>query len=202
MARQKRYHYYICTTKQKRGTGSCPARALPADTIENFVVDQIRALGHDPAAWHDHLIGDQGDIASILTELQAESAHLDKDLTCWKEEMRRLARRLAQGKNNEDEISRLADLQDRIQAGDERATELAERSASLRQQHVHPEELVSVLSLLNGSWETTPRLEQARILHHLLKRIEHDGSQISLSFDRAGIKQLAAQGARTSKETE
>jgi len=137
-----------------------------------------------------------------LTELQAESAHLDKDLACWKEEMRRLARRLAQGKNNEDEISRLADLQDRIQAGDERATELAERSASLRQQHVHPEELVSVLSLLNGSWETTPRLEQARILHHLVQRIEHDGSQISLSFDRAGIKQLAAQGARTSKETE
>jgi site-specific DNA recombinase len=51
IARQKRYHYYICTTKQKRGTDSCLARALSAGTIENFVVEQIRTLGHDPAAW-------------------------------------------------------------------------------------------------------------------------------------------------------
>ena len=200
IVRHKKYRYYICTTKQKYGTHRCPSKALPADAIENLVIDQIRTLGHDPVTWHNHLVCDQGHVASDLADLLAQSAGLEKDLAHWKEEMRRLARRLAHGKNDATEIGRLSDLQERILAGDAQITAWTERIVSLHQQQVSREELASVQSLLNGAWETTPRGEQARILHHLIERIDHDGAGMSMTFDPAGIKKLAAQVAHPHDE--
>ena len=73
---------------------------------------------------------------------------------------------------------------------------------SLRQQQVSHEDLARVDSLLNGVWEMTPRSEQARILHHVIEHIDHDGSRMSLTFDPAGIKKLAAEVARENEETD
>ena len=100
------------------------------------------------------------------------------------------------------EIGRLSDLQDRILAGDTQITAWTERIVSLHQQQVRREELASVQGLLNGAWETTPRLDQARILHHLIERIDHDGTGMSLTFDPVGIKKLAAELAQEHKETD
>jgi site-specific DNA recombinase len=44
-----RYRYYRCQRAVARGARHCPAKALPAGTIEPFVVEQIRALANDPA---------------------------------------------------------------------------------------------------------------------------------------------------------
>ena len=114
--------------------------------------------------------------------------------------MCRLARQLAKGKQDTPEISRLSDLQERILAGDEQATDLAERIASLRGRQVNHEELARVASLLNGAWETTPRSEQARILYHLIERIDHDGASMSMIFDPAGIKKLTSRVAHQYEE--
>jgi hypothetical protein len=38
----KGYRYYRCVTRDKRGTDACPARPLPAEAIESFVIDRIR----------------------------------------------------------------------------------------------------------------------------------------------------------------
>ena len=77
---------------------------------------------------------------------------------------------------------------------------MTERIVSLRRQQVSHEELARVQSLLNGAWETTARSEQARILHHLIERIDHDGARMSMTFDPAGIKKLAAQVAHPHDE--
>ncbi len=45
----RRYRYYVCTNAQKRGWDQCPSKSVPAGQIEAFVVDQIRAIGCDPA---------------------------------------------------------------------------------------------------------------------------------------------------------
>ena len=46
---KKRYRYYVCTAAQKRGRNCCPTGSMPAGEIEQFVVDQIKCIGHDPA---------------------------------------------------------------------------------------------------------------------------------------------------------
>lgn len=43
----KRYRYYVCVKAQKRGWDTCPAPSLPAAELEQFIVDQIRAIGQD-----------------------------------------------------------------------------------------------------------------------------------------------------------
>jgi site-specific DNA recombinase len=44
-ARHKKYRYYICCRKQKRGAASCPCQSLPAQVMDQFVVKQLGAAG-------------------------------------------------------------------------------------------------------------------------------------------------------------
>src|SRR5258708_34657986 len=45
----RRYWYYTCVNAQKRGWAACPSKSIPANQIEQVVVDQIKAVGRDPA---------------------------------------------------------------------------------------------------------------------------------------------------------
>jgi site-specific DNA recombinase len=45
----KQYRYYVCSRAQQRGWKTCPSKSIPAGTIEQFVVDQIRTMGRDAA---------------------------------------------------------------------------------------------------------------------------------------------------------
>jgi site-specific DNA recombinase len=47
-AGRKRYRYYVCGRTAKRGRGKCDCPTLPATEIEQFVVQEIAGLGHDP----------------------------------------------------------------------------------------------------------------------------------------------------------
>jgi site-specific DNA recombinase len=44
----KRYHYYVCSSAQKRGWETCPSKAVAAHEIEHIVVNQIQGLVTDP----------------------------------------------------------------------------------------------------------------------------------------------------------
>ena len=44
-ARGKKYRYYVCSNKQKRGSAACPCPSLPASEIESFVLEQVRIAG-------------------------------------------------------------------------------------------------------------------------------------------------------------
>ncbi|MBU2626027.1 MAG: recombinase family protein, partial [candidate division Zixibacteria bacterium] len=46
--KNKLYRYYLCTTKQKQGWQSCDTPFLPAQDIEDFVVEMIKRIGSDP----------------------------------------------------------------------------------------------------------------------------------------------------------
>ena len=43
-----RYRYYTCIHAQKNGWQSCPSKSIPAQPIEQLVVEQIQRLGRDP----------------------------------------------------------------------------------------------------------------------------------------------------------
>src|SRR4029078_13701591 len=46
---QRRYRYYVCNNAQQNGRAACPAPSVPAGEIEQFVVDEIKAIGRYPA---------------------------------------------------------------------------------------------------------------------------------------------------------
>jgi site-specific DNA recombinase len=197
VVRGKKYRYYICTTRQKLGAHRCPSKPLPADRMENAVLEQLRTLARHPGQWHDDLQHAQPLVSDRLTELAAQKAILDQDLAEWKKAMRCLARHLASGKNGDvTAISRLADLQEQVLGGERRATELTEAMVALRRQHVTQEELARVADLLDGAWESLSRSDQVRILRHLLERIDCQAGNITVTFNAAGIKALGEELAQ------
>jgi site-specific DNA recombinase len=197
VVRGKKYRYYICTTRQKLGAQRCSSQPLPADTMENAVLEQLSMLARHPAQWHDYLHQAQPLVSDRLTELAAEKATLDRELAGWKKDMRCLARHLTSSKNGDaTAISRLADLQQQILSGARRATELLEEMVALRRQQVTPEELARAADLLDSPWDSLYSCEQARVLRHLFQRIDCQAGKISVTFNAAGIKTLAEELAQ------
>src|SRR5262249_1654542 len=56
-----RSRYYTCAHAQKSGWQSCPAKSIPAQPIEQLVVEQIQRLGRDP-----------GVLEAMLTQVRQE----------------------------------------------------------------------------------------------------------------------------------
>jgi site-specific DNA recombinase len=78
----RRYRYYLCTEAQKRGRHTCPTPSLPAAEIERFVLDQLQALGHQPAG-KDEAGGDVG-LQEVVRFVQAIVQRVDYDGACDK----------------------------------------------------------------------------------------------------------------------
>jgi site-specific DNA recombinase len=68
----RRYRYYTCQNKQKRGSAACPTGSIPAGEIESFVVDRIRSIGTDPKVQAEVLaqLGTEHDYAVVVEALE------------------------------------------------------------------------------------------------------------------------------------
>jgi site-specific DNA recombinase len=106
-AGRKRYRYYVCVSAQKRGWHTCPSRSVPAQSIEDLVVGQIRAIGRDPGLLAEVLAQACRQDEARTAELETEGRGLEKDLTTWHREIRRLSAQLRPGEDNGNLIGRL-----------------------------------------------------------------------------------------------
>ena len=73
------------------------------------------------------------------------------------------------------------------------SAELTEDMVTLRRHQVTPEELARAADLLDGPWGSMSRPDQRRVLRHLLQRIDCEAGTITVTFNAAGIKTLAAE---------
>jgi site-specific DNA recombinase len=196
----KRYRYYVCVHAQKRGWDTCPTKSVPAGEIERFVVDQIRAVGRDPALVAETLQQAQRQQKESLERLEAERRVLDRELAQLNDGVR-----LALDAASRDEAARgrLADLQDRIRKSEQRAMEVRQEMAALEREQVDERDLAAALSLFDPVWDSLAPREQARVVQLLVERVAYDGrdGQISLTFRPTGIKTLAAEIASREEVT-
>jgi site-specific DNA recombinase len=197
----KRYRYYVCTGAQKKGWNTCPSKSIPAGEIEQFVVKQLRTIGKDPALWRQTFTAARVQGAARLEELAAERRGLERDLGRWNAEIHTL---VAAGVNTGSvpDISRLADLHERVRLGERRATEINEESHALGGQRVDECDVERALSLFDPVWESLTPHEQARIVQLLVERVDYDGSEnkVSITFHPSGIQTLADELAQHLQE--
>jgi site-specific DNA recombinase len=116
----RRYRYYVCSSAQKRGWATCPSKSIPADPIEAFVVNQIRAVGRDPALLHEVLGQARAQGKARTAELDAEERGLMRDQNAWHREATRLSALLRPGEDNGELVARLAELHERIAKAERR----------------------------------------------------------------------------------
>jgi site-specific DNA recombinase len=180
----------VCLNAQKRGWHNCPSKSIPAPEIERFVVDQVRAIGRDATLLYETLKEVRTAGQARIKELEAEQRGLKREFKRHSDELRALAGRLA---TNGTATDRMADLQDRIRAAEQRATQVREELIALGRQLVDEKEVAKALTLFDPVWDTLAPREQVRVIRLLVQRVVYDGEQstVSVTFHPAGIKTLA-----------
>lgn len=187
------YRYYVCLNAQKRGWHTCPSKSIPAAEIERLVVEQIRAVGHDPSLVAATLKHARQQAQDSLAAMEKERGILERELKRHYREVRSLAVEAAPA--NDASASRLGDLNERIRAGEQRMTGLRERAVALSREMVDEREVASAMAAFDPVWETLTPKEQARVVRLLVKRVEYDGEAgtVSLVFHPEGLRGLAAE---------
>lgn len=153
---------------------------MPAGEIERFVVEQIRGIGRDPALVADVAARAREQAAAEQYELREEEASL-------RDSLRDAARKVAECVGGADAPRRLADLQDRIQAGEGRLAEIATELDAAGASNVTAETVTAALASFDGAWEGLTTNERTRLLALLIERVTYDGETIALTFRRNGF---------------
>jgi site-specific DNA recombinase len=198
----RRYRYYTCTAAQKRGWQSCPSKSLPAAAIEALVVEQVQAVGRDPAVVRRLWAEARAQDAARTAELEAEGGSLEQDHQRWQGELDQLAGRLRPGEDNGSLIGRLAELQERVATVVGRVRKVREQTQAVQQGLVDEDQVASALALFEPCWPTLAPREQARVLALVVQRMEYDGTRqkMAITFHLRGLQALAADLADRQKE--
>jgi site-specific DNA recombinase len=195
---RRRYRYYVCNNAQQNGRAACPAPSLPAAEIEQFVVQEIKAIGRDPALVAATLAESRRLAQDAIKRLKSERAALERQRRVDEAEVRKL---MVAGAQN-GELARLADVEERMSTADRRIREIESEVSQLVTNEVNEEQVATAIGEFDAVWAALAPKEQARVLALLIERIEHDGKSgnVAITFHPTGIQTLATQ-ANDAEET-
>jgi len=193
---ERRYRYYVCGRAQKQGWDSCPTKSLSAGEIERFVLDRIRAIGTDPKLLEEVLQKTRTDVQERADSLDRERREIKKDLQHCATEVKRLLVTAGKNGGRSATTARLADLQERITAGELRIAEIRRDQTALERERVDEKDVAAALQAFDPVWEILSPREQARIVHLLVERVGYDADRqtIAVTFRPGGIRVLAEEG--------
>jgi site-specific DNA recombinase len=188
--KSKRYRYYVCQAAQKRGWHTCPTKSVPAEEIERFVVEQIRAVGKDKKLQNEIFRQANFQNRERLKGLEAEKKALEREVQRHSSEIKKLVSDLPTDCHAADH---LADLRERIRTAEQRATVVRDELLVISRQLFDEREIAKTMSLFDPVWDNLTSKEQARVIQILVKQISYDGvnHKVSVTFHPAGIKTLA-----------
>ncbi len=185
-----RYRYYVCQKATKQGAKSCATRSIPAQEIEDFVVDRIATIG-----------GDQELVRRIeknaLNQSEERMAALDAEKAQIEKALRHQAKMVAGIVGLPNATRRLADLEDQLRAGEARMAEIAKEIAGIEAAAITAPEITEVLGAFRSMFDSMPPAYRARSLGLLLEQVTYDREKgsVAISFHPSGIKTLAEETA-------
>lgn len=190
----KRYRYYVCSAALKRGRKTCPAKSIPADTVEQFVVDRLRCVGRDPALVAATVAEVRKQAQARVEELAAERRTVERDIRHAAAEVQKLTTRLAHDRDGF-ALQRLADLQQQIGSAESELVAIGDQEHSAKLELLDPDQVAGALSHFDGVWEALTPKEQAKIVASLVANVDYDGraGSVTIDFHAAGIHALADQ---------
>jgi site-specific DNA recombinase len=194
---QGRYRYYVCNNAQQHGRAACPAPSIPADKIERFVVEEIKAIGRDPALVAATVAESQRLVQEGIKRLKAEKAALERQRRADDAELSRITAS-RQSDNPEHQLL----IQSRMTLADQRRSEIDGELAGLLATDISEEQIVAALTEFEIAWASLTPKEQARILALLIEQVDHDGvaGALHIAFNATGVKLLASE-IETHEET-
>ena len=183
------YRYYVCYRAQKQGWDSCPCPSLPAEQIEQFVVEQIKRIGDDPDLRSLTLAKCREQTDAQRTAAQGELATLERDLARLNADLGRTAGDAA---TNAHAAARLAELHGQLTKANDRAKELQHEIGAADASEIGKDEVDAALTEFDGVWKCLSPKEQAELLRLLIQRVDYDAvkESVSITFHPLGLRSL------------
>lgn len=187
----RRYRYYTCTHAQKTGWKACPSKSIPANEIEQFVVEQVRQVAQNPVLVTETLQQLNAQRRDGSSALESELRGLERDLAHWNRELLDVAQTLG----NVHAAARLADLQERIASTERRATEVRNELANLQSDSLNETDVAATLANFDAVWSVLTPREQTRVVELLISRVDYDGGagKVAVTFRPDALPLLANQ---------
>ena len=177
----KHYRYYVCTRAQKDGWDRCPQPSLPAQELEDFVVDQIRSLGQDDALLAESVREAQSQLRERIEQLNAERADLLEQLENAREELREL---VESGRDRNGSMAHASGLREDIRILTAQDRRLIKRIDAMQERVLDEDELVGAFESFDPMWNALTTIERERFVRLLVASVEYDAENetISMSF--------------------
>jgi hypothetical protein len=121
---------------QKSGWQSCPSKSIPAQPIEQLVIEQIQRLGRDPLVLEQLLSTVRRQDDAHVAECEGERVGLERDLLRGQSEVRKLLAEVGSGTSSKRAVLRLAELQARLAQVEQRLARLRGQMEALQQERL------------------------------------------------------------------
>jgi DNA invertase Pin-like site-specific DNA recombinase len=168
----KEFRYYQCVGRQKLGREVCPSKGLPANAIETFVVDQIRAASAD-REFMDRIRACLASIGAYRERVATVRARLDAELVAIAADERTAADSMIRAEGPardvyEREINRLGQLRTQTER---RAHTLAQHDETLSEAAREGEWIVSQLASFSAAWCVLSPENRARLVDGVVDEV-------------------------------
>jgi site-specific DNA recombinase len=188
----KRYRYYVCTRAQNEGWSVCPGPSLPADELEGFVVEQLRALGQDQTLVADAVRSAQSQLRERLLVIRAEREGVGGELDAARAKLKGI---VDAGRERNGSAAQAAELREAIRDSGSRLRRLDAKLSAMRERVMDEDELAGALESFDPMWEQLTTPERERLLRLLVQRVDWDAATetITVAFNaEAGAEEAAA----------
>jgi site-specific DNA recombinase len=193
------YRYYVCSAAQKKGRDTCPTRSVPADKLEDFVVEQIRTIGADPRLQRETFRQALAQVAAQRRGLKTEDKRLRDEVPKARAEVDRLVKAVAAAAGQAAEALReaLAAAQERLVTLEARLREVRTQADDVARLQVDERDPGRALQSFTPIWDVLHAPEKERILRMLIETIDYEGGSGSLTFRFriAGLGTLAGEAS-------
>lgn len=187
---QRLYRYYVCNSKQKQGLDVCSTPSLPAQEIDDFVVEQIRKLASDPELARQVFEKASRQQKAGIPKLKAERTRLQRERQHNGEEIKQLVTSIAAGEPSPSVTERLSQLEESAAILDRRIGEIDNELAAVEHAAIDPGHVAATLAEFNQLWDVLYPQERTRIVHLIVERVVYNGDQggIQVVFHPQGLE--------------
>lgn len=181
----KEYRYYRCVTRDQKGAKACDGQSLPADAIEDFVVQRIRQATMEGSFAKDIAEELKGIFQERRDALQTERKGLPTEIARLSAEGRKLVESLGTTKGTahrllEEGIEKLGEQITRC----EHRLNISERALKeLARTEVEATWVAEALTHFDGVWEVLTVENQARLVQAVVKKVVVDTKNNTVSAE-------------------
>ena len=191
-AKSSKHFYYSCINKLNRGKPVCDARMISKKTIENFIVQRIKANILTDENLEELVRLVNLDLRDSHSEIDERIATIEKQLHIVENRLDSLYDTLETGKMDLDDIApRIKKLRAEMDDLQQTRLELIDTRDSAETQVVHPETVKAYAKDLKATLSAGSIVERRSFLKSFIRRIDVNHPEVRIEYNLPCIKKKA-----------